>query len=253
MKYFKPHINRANKHLYTQGDASKTMFVCLSGSVSLKRTEMAHHQRRVKELAVVIPGHSFGELALMGMTQRTESAILLDPSEFIEIHLDDYSKHLKSSAGLTVEEKFQLLKRCSVFASWDPYKLFRLSIYFEAQEFPAGKIIYREGSRSKGLYIMRSGEVAFVVKTDIANDGTDAKGQEDRFLDTPTKSSTAKFLKNNTVVSTITTGEYIISVIDANGCTANDSVNLMVHNLPLLDLGPDITVCPKSEVILYVN
>ena len=250
MKYFKPRINRLNEHLYSQGDASKTMFVCLSGSVSLKRTEMTHHQQRVKEVAVVTPGHSFGELALMGMTQRTENAIILEPSEFIEIHLDDYSKHLKSSAGLTVEEKFQLLKSCSVFASWDPYKLFRLSIYFEALEFPAGKIIYREGSRSKGLYILRSGEVAFVAKTDNANDDTDAKDHEHRFLDTPTKSSTTKFMKNNTIVSTITTGEFLGESLALQILVAGNK--RYQHSIPLTFNEPvtAITTTPTNVLVL---
>ena len=47
-------------------------------------------------------------------------------------------------------------------------------------------------------------------------------------------------------ISTNIAGEYIISVVDGNGCKANDSVNLIVNSSPVLDLGTDITICPGT-------
>jgi CRP-like cAMP-binding protein len=230
MKYYVPEVNREGKYVFRQGDRCSTMYICMSGKVSLRRTQQVRHQRKTKVVAEVTPGNSFGELALMGMGQRTESAVLLDPSEFIEISVGDYSTHLKSSTGLTVEDKFNLLKKCAAFSSWDPYRLFRLSVFFEPLDVPTTKILFHEGSTAKGLYIVRSGEVAFVTKKkgpagdekpgkeasgsnrarDV-NAGGDNEDEEEtaRFATSPSKNSMQSFLRNNRVVSTISEGEFL--------------------------------------------
>jgi gliding motility-associated-like protein len=50
-------------------------------------------------------------------------------------------------------------------------------------------------------------------------------------------------------LSVSTTGTYSV-VVDLNGCTATDAVEVTVIALPEVDLGPDTTVCPDEPVVV---
>lgn len=47
-----------------------------------------------------------------------------------------------------------------------------------------------------------------------------------------------------------TTGNFVVDVVDTNGCTDSDSVLVVVHPLPLVDLGPSDTICANAIVTL---
>ena len=61
---------------------------------------------------------------------------------------------------------------------------------------------------------------------------------------------------NSETSQTITTdvsGDYIVTVTDANNCTASDTVTLTSHAVPTPDLGPDITICQGAEAIFNIG
>ena len=45
-------------------------------------------------------------------------------------------------------------------------------------------------------------------------------------------------------------GMYHVEVHDINGCIGYDSVEVIVHDLPIVDLGPDLYICEGEELIL---
>ena len=45
-------------------------------------------------------------------------------------------------------------------------------------------------------------------------------------------------------------GDYSVEVRDLNGCIGYDSVNVVVHDLPIVDLGPDLFICAGEELII---
>jgi len=45
-------------------------------------------------------------------------------------------------------------------------------------------------------------------------------------------------------------GIYMVTVTDANGCSANDQLVITTETLPIVDLGPDQVICEGSTVIL---
>ncbi|WP_321515549.1 gliding motility-associated C-terminal domain-containing protein [Marinifilum fragile] len=45
-------------------------------------------------------------------------------------------------------------------------------------------------------------------------------------------------------------GIYHVRVQDINGCIGNDSVEVVIHDLPIVDLGPDLYICEGEELIL---
>ena len=47
-----------------------------------------------------------------------------------------------------------------------------------------------------------------------------------------------------------TSGVYSVEVRDFNGCIGSDSVNVVVHDLPIVDLGPDLFICKGEELII---
>ena len=52
------------------------------------------------------------------------------------------------------------------------------------------------------------------------------------------------------IITTNVDGDYAVEVTDVNGCKASDTINLKVNELPVIDLGSDITICPGSLVTL---
>lgn len=48
-------------------------------------------------------------------------------------------------------------------------------------------------------------------------------------------------------------GIYAVTITDPNNCSGSDSINITVNNSPILDLGPDITACSDSTILLTSN
>lgn len=47
--------------------------------------------------------------------------------------------------------------------------------------------------------------------------------------------------------------EYRLTVVDANSCTDVDSVSVVVNQLPVVDAGPDSTICANSSLVLQAT
>ena len=54
----------------------------------------------------------------------------------------------------------------------------------------------------------------------------------------------------NPVATPVFTTNYIVHVIDSNGCRNTDSVLLTVHALPIVNLGNDTTLCTTQQITL---
>ncbi len=61
------------------------------------------------------------------------------------------------------------------------------------------------------------------------------------------------FLWNTTetsqTISVSSTGTYSVVVTDGNGCTGSDDIDVTIHGLPLVTLGPDVTQCAGTVVL----
>lgn len=49
------------------------------------------------------------------------------------------------------------------------------------------------------------------------------------------------------LISVTNTGEYSVTVTDANGCQAKDTVTFIIHNTPVVNLGSDTAVCENEN------
>ena len=50
-------------------------------------------------------------------------------------------------------------------------------------------------------------------------------------------------------ISPTTSGTYSVRVTDANGCTARDTVEVIINSVPSVSLGNDVTQCGGSVVL----
>ncbi len=55
------------------------------------------------------------------------------------------------------------------------------------------------------------------------------------------------------VVSPVSSQEFVVQVTDANGCKQNDSVYVMVKQLPVANAGTDVSICPGYSAILSAS
>jgi gliding motility-associated-like protein len=52
---------------------------------------------------------------------------------------------------------------------------------------------------------------------------------------------------------TIGVTTYIVEGTDLNGCSAIDSVNVLVHPLPVVNAGNDVIICPENNILLQAS
>ncbi|MEM6344659.1 MAG: gliding motility-associated C-terminal domain-containing protein [Bacteroidota bacterium] len=57
----------------------------------------------------------------------------------------------------------------------------------------------------------------------------------------------------NPITNTLVSTEFILTVIDTNGCVASDSVFLTVNPLPIVEAGPDQEICRRDEATLSAS
>ncbi len=56
--------------------------------------------------------------------------------------------------------------------------------------------------------------------------------------------------ENSQTITVSTADEYGVEITDANGCTARDTIELIIDSIPLVELGNDTTICPDSSITL---
>ena len=87
-------------------------------------------------------------------------------------------------------------------------------------------------------------------KIDLGNDTSICLGDSitlDAGLNNSYKWST------NEITQTIkvdTTGEYSVTITDSNGCKSSDTINLLVNELPIINLGNDTSICLNDSIVL---
>ena len=68
--------------------------------------------------------------------------------------------------------------------------------------------------------------------------------------------ATYAWAPNNETTQTIdisTTGEYSVLITDPMGCEGRDTIEVTVNANPMVDLGPDVTVCPGTDSLFTVG
>ncbi|MBW8889459.1 MAG: cyclic nucleotide-binding domain-containing protein [Fibrobacteres bacterium] len=92
----------ANEIIFTQGADADGIYSVQSGRVSVFKTMPGPNGPREIELATLGPGSMFGEMAMLGQTQRDASVRALDFTEVLIITNDMFESQMASLAPWVV-------------------------------------------------------------------------------------------------------------------------------------------------------
>ena len=87
---------RAGSDIFDTGSPSEALYIVLSGAVQVLDTE----DERDREVALIQPGESFGELSLMLQTKHSKTARAVEDSELMVIPRDSFTEVLASTPEL---------------------------------------------------------------------------------------------------------------------------------------------------------
>lgn len=144
-----------------------------------------------KQLAVLRPGESFGELALISSQPRMASILCRELCVFATLTRDEYSRILARVQSALMQLKIAVLTKQAIFRHLSKSTLQRLSYFFRIRRFKRKQVVFSAGEKSQSLYLVKDGE--FQLTQDV---------------DMPVPSS-PKHLRLRVDVTLITVGEFI--------------------------------------------
>jgi CRP-like cAMP-binding protein len=166
----------AEVDIVKQGDPGGSLFVLVTGEVSIKRSQGG------KEvfLARLGGGSLFGEMALITAQPRGATVTTVQPAELFEISREHVEAVAAQHPAFT-EELVQFARRrmlrnliatSPIFRPLPPPERMQILKSFASKIVPAGEVVIAEGAEPKGLYVVANGEVQ-ITKSDHAEGDSD--------------------------------------------------------------------------------
>jgi CRP-like cAMP-binding protein len=156
----------AGDRVFAQGDAGDRFYSVHRGQVEiLWRDEQGFN----KSVAVLGPGDSFGEIALLEGGPRTASVRALARTELFALSREPFDAFIKRLGleGAEVTEFLRLsqfLRGIKLFRNLGPAETVRILQQARRRLVKAGEIIVQEGDEGAEFYLIRSGAFAVTVR-----------------------------------------------------------------------------------------
>lgn len=170
--------------IFRQGDAGDRYHIVAAGSVEIwsegereedggaGSREWSPDPERDRRLALLGPGDGFGEMAIIQGAPRMATALASSDSTLLTVHRDDFVRAINEHRGLALALDAELSLRhvvnflgdSSPFAHLPDSALRWLALRLEPVRAAAGQDVVRAGDAGDGLYIVRSGQVAVLVR-----------------------------------------------------------------------------------------
>lgn len=153
----------------TEGQEGNCLYIIVQGKAEVSVISPADPLI----VATLTDGEMFGEMALLSSTrQRQASVTALTPLLTLTLADAAFTKLLSSHPGLKSALEVaaeshvivNFLKQSSPFTRWSAAQLRWLSTKLERLSVPAGATIIEQGEQGDTCYLLRSGQVAVVVK-----------------------------------------------------------------------------------------
>eukprot|EP00347_Sterkiella_histriomuscorum_P000821 403374386 len=148
------------------------------------------------QVAKLIDGSSFGELALLEQKPRAATIRCLQNSHFMVLTKNDYVRVIGKIERRAYNDKINFLRNIPVFSLLTRTSLGKMTYYFENKSCIRDSFLYKEGDQADYVYIIKSGE--FEATKRILHTGPKAEKIED-ILENPIKANKHKnnlFSKN---------------------------------------------------------
>ncbi|RDW61084.1 cAMP-dependent protein kinase regulatory subunit [Coleophoma cylindrospora] len=163
----------AKLKIISQGDEGDYFYVVEKGSFDVHVNPNGSLQSGTEGLgnkvATIEPGGSFGELALMYNAPRAATVISVDSESTLWL-LDrvTFRRILMESTFQRRRLYESFLEEVPLLSTLDPYERSKIADALEAQKFPPGTTIIKEGDAGDAFYLLESGE-AEAFKSGVDN------------------------------------------------------------------------------------
>jgi len=178
----------ANKDNYiiTEGERGYTFYIIIDGSVRI-------HVQKYGEVSRLSKGDFFGERALTSQKFECRQASVIsdtNPCKLLVLHKSDYDTIIRRHHDNIKAESFKVLKNVPLFSHWSRSRLERVCSMLErkvsetnqhkmtkysiltcmlgAQEFPAGKLIFRQGDLPDFIYFIVDGTIEIIKEITVS-------------------------------------------------------------------------------------
>ncbi|MDL1897094.1 cyclic nucleotide-binding domain-containing protein [Anaerolineae bacterium CFX7] len=165
----------AGELIYAEGTPGDAMYLCESGRVKLVSDATTEAELRDR----ILPGQSFGEMALLTGRTRAEAAKAIDDSTLWVLYKTEYdelivqhpalslalsralSSKLGNAEGDVVERH---LRQLNLFAGLSQAELREVAQYVQALRFRSGETICFAGQPAQFVYIIEGGEAREITQ-----------------------------------------------------------------------------------------
>ena len=111
------------------------------------------------QVAKLVDGSSFGELALLEQKPRAATIRCLTNSHFMVLSKNDYNRVIGKIERRTYNDKINFLRNIPVFSLLTRTSLGKMTYYFETKNCIRDAILYKEGDPAEYVYIVKQGEL----------------------------------------------------------------------------------------------
>ena len=124
-----------------------------------------------ENVAVILPGMSFGEISLLTEKHKRTSTIFIDEdSQIGRLNLGEYNITIKSVRAKMRTDSINFLLRTKLFGDISYlYFLNKYWIYFQCKKIQKGEFLFKMGEQSESIFIIYDGEIKISSYIDKEN------------------------------------------------------------------------------------
>ena len=153
---FKP-----NENIISQGDPGTEFFILADGQAKVLVEGI---NRDLSVLDVLLPGDSFGEIALLSRGRRTATVRASEPCKVLAISVEAFDKLFPESSpertGLTnMLRQMKLVQESQALSHLPPRQIRELVARTETVKFALGDVVIKEGEEGDAAYLIESGSM----------------------------------------------------------------------------------------------
>ena len=151
-----------NEYVIRQGEYGDSLFVILNGRINIQAYQS---DGLVKNLVTLGPGDYFGEMAMLGLGERTASALSTTQSELLQIRQVPFNKATKKFKQVKkrLEEVFKrrttesFIRSCHHFRELSESLIEKLIALSEVKSYKKNDVVIKEGDEANKLYVITQG------------------------------------------------------------------------------------------------
>lgn len=160
----RPQRFRRGEVIVRQGEPGDTFYLISRGRVAV----LVETEEGPQEVAELLRGDYFGEIALLRQTNRTATCLARTEVEVLALDRADFNELLARHFTLAgkvekVAAMSAMLRRMPLFADFSPKQLQALLGSLRSETSPAGAVVVRQGEPGDRFYIIASGLVEVLV------------------------------------------------------------------------------------------